>query len=183
MLRYLQVAIWLLNRNILIAVFHVQERMRKERKSYMEFYKDYSFFLKEGIVTSTDQYEKEEIARLLQFECSSLPAGETVQFLIRSKFWNVSEAFGIYLNLFQVSIPEYCDKMKAGQREIFYLSAPSRQLAENSPYYENLKKADTEVPSSVCRVCNADRCSNLFDAHCENSPRSTKIGAVLLRAL
>merc|ERR1712210_72133 len=95
--------------------------MRKERKSYMEFYKDYSFFLKEGIVTSTDQYEKEEIARLLQFECSSLPAGETV------------------------SIPEYCDKMKAGQREIFYLSAPSRQLAENSPYYENLKKADTEV--------------------------------------
>ena len=52
--------------------------MRKERKSYMEFYKDYSFFLKEGIVTSTDQYEKEEIARLLRFECSSLPAGETV---------------------------------------------------------------------------------------------------------
>lgn len=51
--------------------------MRKERKSYMEFYKDYSFFLKEGIVTSTDQYEKEEIARLLRFECSSLPAGET----------------------------------------------------------------------------------------------------------
>merc|ERR1712130_218241 len=56
---------------------YLQERMRKERKSYMEFYKDYSFFLKEGIVTSTDQYEKEEIARLLQFECSSLPAGET----------------------------------------------------------------------------------------------------------
>merc|ERR1719430_283370 len=100
---------------------YLQERMRKERKSYMEFYKDYSFFLKEGIVTSTDQYEKEEIARLLQFECSSLPAGETV------------------------SIPEYCDKMKAGQREILYLSAPSRQLAENSPYYENLKKTGTEV--------------------------------------
>ena len=106
-----------------MVTFHEQERMRKERKSYMDFYKDYSFFLKEGIVTSTDQYEKEEIARLLQFECSSLPAGETV------------------------SIPEYCDKMKAGQREIFYLSAPSRQLAENSPYYENLKKAETEVPS------------------------------------
>ena len=35
--------------------------------------------------------------------------------------------------------------MKAGKREIFYLSAPSRQLAENSPYYENLKKAETEV--------------------------------------
>jgi len=100
---------------------YLQERSRKEAKSYAEFYKDYSFFLKEGIVTSTDQNEKEEIAKLLRFECSSLPAGETL------------------------SIPEYCDKMKAGSRDIFYLSAPSRQLAENSPYYESLKKTGTEV--------------------------------------
>merc|ERR1712071_705589 len=64
---------------------------------------------------------KGEIAKLLRFECSSLPAGETY------------------------SIPEYTEKMKAGQREIFYLSAPSRQLAENSPYFEALKKAGTEV--------------------------------------
>ena len=87
----------------------------------MEFYKDYSFFLKEGIVTSNEQYEKEEIAKLLRFECSSLPTGETI------------------------SIPEYTEKMKAGQREIFYLSAPSRQLAETSPYFESLKKDGTEV--------------------------------------
>lgn len=32
--------------------------------------------------------------------------------------------------------------MKAGQRDIFYLSAPSRQLAESSPYFEALKKKD-----------------------------------------
>eukprot|EP00090_Calanus_glacialis_P009274 TRINITY_DN1766_c0_g1_i1.p1 TRINITY_DN1766_c0_g1~~TRINITY_DN1766_c0_g1_i1.p1 ORF type:complete len:682 (+),score=262.91 TRINITY_DN1766_c0_g1_i1:50-2095(+) len=99
----------------------LQERSRKETKSYMEFYKDYSFFLKEGIVTSNEQYEKEEIAKLLRFECSSLPSGETI------------------------SIPEYTEKMKAGQREIFYLSAPSRQLAETSPYFESLKKDGTEV--------------------------------------
>jgi len=100
---------------------YLQERARKERKSYMDFYKDYSFFLKEGIVTSNEQYEKEEIAKLLRFECSSLPSGETI------------------------SIPEYTEKMKAGQREIFYLSAPSRQLAETSPYFESLKKDGTEV--------------------------------------
>jgi len=87
----------------------------------MEFYKDYSFFLKEGIVTGTDQYEKEEICKLLRFECSSLPAGETI------------------------SIPEYAAKMQAGQRDIYFLCAPSRQLAENSPYFESLKKAGTEV--------------------------------------
>jgi len=100
---------------------YLQDRSRKERKSYMDFYKDYSFFLKEGIVTSNDQYEKEEIAKLLRFECSSLPSGETI------------------------SIPEYTEKMMAGQREIFYLSAPSRQLAETSPYFESLKKNGTEV--------------------------------------
>ena len=99
----------------------LQERSNKERKSYLEFYKDYSFFLKEGIVTGTEQYEKEEISKLLRFECSSLPAGETI------------------------SIPEYVNKMKAGQRDIYYLCAPSRQLAENSPYFESLKKSETDV--------------------------------------
>jgi len=99
----------------------LQERSVKETKSYLEFYKDYSFFLKEGIVTGTEQYEKEEISKLLRYECSSLPAGETI------------------------SIPEYVNKMKAGQRDIYYLCAPSRQLAENSPYFESLKKSETEV--------------------------------------
>merc|ERR1719278_619599 len=99
----------------------LQERSNKQRKSYMEFYKDYSFFLKEGIVTGTDQYEKEEISKLLRFECSSLPAGETI------------------------SIPEYAAKMQAGQRDIYFLCAPSRQLAETSPYFESMKKAGTEV--------------------------------------
>ena len=44
----------------------LQERARKENKSFMEFYKDYGFFLKEGIVTSTDSNEKQEIAKLLR---------------------------------------------------------------------------------------------------------------------
>lgn len=44
-----------------------------------------------------------------------------------------------------ISIPEYVSKMKAGQRDIYYLCAPSRQLAETSPYFESLKKQETEV--------------------------------------
>ncbi len=35
--------------------------------------------------------------------------------------------------------------MKAGQRDIYYLAAPSRQLAESSPYFEALKKKDVEI--------------------------------------
>ena len=64
-------------------------------------------------MTGTDQYEKEEIAKLLRYECSSLPAGETI------------------------SIPENVNKMKAGRGDIYYLCAPTRQLAETSPYFES----------------------------------------------
>ena len=99
----------------------MEERARKERKSFLEFYKDYSFFLKEGIITSTEQYEKEEISKLLRFESSKTAEGELI------------------------SLPEYCGRMNAGQREIYYLAAPSRQLAESSPYYEALKKKDVEI--------------------------------------
>ena len=62
----------------------------------------------------TEQYEKEEIGKLLRFESSS-------------------EAED------QVSLPEYCSRMRPGQRDIYYLAAPSRQLAESSPYYEAMK--------------------------------------------
>lgn len=45
----------------------------------------------------------------------------------------------------RVSLPEYCNQMKEEQRDIYYLAAPSRALAESSPYYEGLKKKDVEV--------------------------------------
>lgn len=35
--------------------------------------------------------------------------------------------------------------MKPGQRDIYYLAAPSRQLAESSPYFEALKTKDVEI--------------------------------------
>merc|ERR1712018_793897 len=96
------------------------DRAKKDSRSFNEFYKDYGFFLKEGIITGTEQYEKEEIAKLLMFE-SSTEEGKLV------------------------SIPEYCGRMRAGQRDIYYLAAPSRQLAESSPYYEAMKKKDVEI--------------------------------------
>merc|ERR1719357_2248524 len=34
--------------------------------------------------------------------------------------------------------------MKEGQKEIFFMYAPNRQLAESSPYYEALKEKDVE---------------------------------------
>ncbi|CAG0888882.1 unnamed protein product [Cyprideis torosa] len=99
----------------------LQGRMQKEPDSYEAFISSYGLFLKEGILTTGDQREKEEIARLLQYESSTTDAGV------------------------KVTLPEYCSRMKEGQSDIYYLAAPSRHLAESSAYFEALKKKDVEV--------------------------------------
>ena len=38
--------------------------------------------------------------------------------------------------------------MRAGTRTIYYLCAPSRHLAEHSPYYEAMKQKNMEVSGS-----------------------------------
>ncbi|XP_037576550.1 heat shock protein 75 kDa, mitochondrial [Dermacentor silvarum] len=93
----------------------------KEPENYSRFYRDYGVFLKEGILATHEQAEKEEIAQLLRFESSQQPGGDTV------------------------TLPEYCGRMKEGQRDIYYLAAPSRQLAEASPYFEAVRARDVEV--------------------------------------
>lgn len=45
----------------------------------------------------------------------------------------------------KTGILDYVSRMQEGQRDIYYLSAPSRALAELSPYQEGMKKKDVEV--------------------------------------
>ncbi|KAJ4452090.1 hypothetical protein ANN_03606 [Periplaneta americana] len=99
----------------------LHDKSTKSPEEYDKFYKDYGMFLKEGIVTTNEQMEKEEIAKLLRFESSLSSEGE------------------------KVSLPQYCSRLKPGQRDVFYLAAPSRALAESSPYFEALKKKEVEV--------------------------------------
>lgn len=68
-----------------------------------------------GILSSQEQVEKEEIAKLLRYESSGKPAEEAV------------------------TLPEYISRMAENQKDIYYLAAPSRELAESSPYFEALK--------------------------------------------
>lgn len=98
----------------------LQDRAMKEPENYDKFYQDYGLFLKEGIVTSTEPQEKEEISKLLRFE-SSKEANK------------------------KISLPEYCNQQQEGQKDIYYLAAPNRTLAEASPYFESLKKKGIEV--------------------------------------
>ncbi|KAG5323387.1 TRAP1 protein, partial [Pseudoatta argentina] len=110
-------------RNVLTAriLKFLNERSTKQPEDYNEFYKTYGLFLKEGIVTSNDQSEKENIGKLLRFESSATAPGELI------------------------SLPQYCSRLAKDQKDIYYLSAPSRTLAEQSPYYESLKKRNIEV--------------------------------------
>lgn len=100
---------------------YLLDRSAKEPAQYEQFYTEYGLFLKEGIVTSEDQAEKEDIARLLRFDSSRCADSA------------------------RVSLADYCAQMGADQKDIYYIAAPSRALAENSPYYEGLKKKNVEV--------------------------------------
>ncbi|KAK8771771.1 hypothetical protein V5799_024983 [Amblyomma americanum] len=132
---------------------HLARSAEREPESYGRFYQDYGVFLKEGILAAHEQTcclltpslnlwgadglsppalpqsahargrkaEKEEIAQLLRFQSSQQPVGNTV------------------------TLTEYCSRMKEGQRDIYYLAAPSRQLAEASPYFEAVRSRDVEV--------------------------------------
>uniref|UniRef100_A0AAQ5YHH4 Heat shock protein 75 kDa, mitochondrial n=1 Tax=Amphiprion ocellaris TaxID=80972 RepID=A0AAQ5YHH4_AMPOC len=97
------------------------DQSKKEPEKYNKFFEDYGLFMREGIVTTQEQDVKEDIAKLLRFESSALPAGQ------------------------QTNLMEYGSRMKAGTRNIYYLCAPNRHLAEHSPYYEAMKQKDMEV--------------------------------------
>lgn len=92
------------------------EKSTKDPDNFEKFYKDYGLFLKEGIVTTQDQKEKEDIGKLLRFETNK--SGENVK----------------------IGLDDYIKNLKEDQKDIYYLAAPSRQLALNSPYFESLKK-------------------------------------------
>lgn len=44
-----------------------------------------------------------------------------------------------------ISLKEYVDKMKEGQKEIYFMTGESKKAIENSPFIESLKKKDLEV--------------------------------------
>jgi len=101
-------------------ITHLQTMSRKQPDKYKgEFYKEYSFFLKEGVC---QDYEfQDQLSKLLYFESSKTMNGEIT------------------------SLDEYVSRCKPEQKDIYYLCAPSRDLAIQSPYLEAFEKADREV--------------------------------------
>nr|XP_023021643.1 heat shock protein 75 kDa, mitochondrial [Leptinotarsa decemlineata] len=98
----------------------LQDQLKKNQAEYEKFYQDYGIFIKEGIITNYDQAAKEEAAHLLMFESSQQEPNK------------------------KVNLNEYISRA-ADNRTIFFFAAPSRTLAESSPYYESLKTKNQEV--------------------------------------
>ena len=97
----------------------LDEQSRKEPEKFAIFYKEYSQFLKEGICS--DFQHKDAIAKLMRYESSTLE------------------------NDTMTTLDEYISRCTPEQDKIYYLYAPTREMALNSPYYESFKKAKTEV--------------------------------------
>lgn len=99
----------------------LQDQGKKDKAKYQEFYEDYKLFFKEGIIRTPDQGEKEDIAKLLRFDSSNEKKGNLI------------------------SLEEYIERMLPDQKHIYYLAGPSRDLCENSPYYEAIRQKGYEV--------------------------------------
>ncbi|KAL9181053.1 hypothetical protein ACHAXT_009858 [Thalassiosira profunda] len=101
-------------------IAHLSKMMKKDMDKYRdEFYKEYAFFLKEGVCQ--DFESQKPLSKLLMFETSKGMAGELV------------------------SLDEYVSRCPPEQKDIYYLFAPSRDLALQSPYMEAFAKSNREV--------------------------------------
>ncbi|RHY33741.1 hypothetical protein DYB32_001457, partial [Aphanomyces invadans] len=97
----------------------LDEQARKEPEKFDKFFAEFGQFIKEGVCM--DFQNKVWVSTLLRYESSALDAGKTT------------------------SLDEYVSRSSPDQNEIYYLCAPSRELALQSPYYEAFKKTKKEV--------------------------------------
>jgi molecular chaperone HtpG len=98
----------------------LKDTAEKEPAKYATFWSTFGAVLKEGI--SEDFSNRDAIARLLRFR-STASAGTDQD----------------------VSLPDYVARMKEGQDTIYYLLAPTSELASSSPHLEIFRKKGVEV--------------------------------------
>ena len=98
---------------------YLAEEAKKEPEKYLQFWKTFGIFLKEGM-TSDYEFQK-ELGKLVRFESSRSEAGTPI------------------------GLEEYVERMKEDQKEIYYINGSSRAAIEAGPYVEMFKKKDIEI--------------------------------------
>ncbi len=97
----------------------LEEEAKKDEAGYLEFWKTFGIYLKEGI-TSDFEY-RTELGKLLRFETSKSADGTPV------------------------SLSDYLLRLQPDQQEIYYINGPNRVAIESGPYIEMFRKKDVEL--------------------------------------
>lgn len=97
----------------------LEEEAKKDEAGYVEFWKTFGIYLKEGI-TSDFEY-RTELGKLLRFETSKSADGTPV------------------------SLSDYLLRLQPDQQEIYYINGPNRVAIESGPYIEMFRKKDVEL--------------------------------------
>ena len=96
----------------------LKQMFEKERDRYILFWKEFGLALKEGL--GFDFENKEKLTEILLFY-SSFSNGKLT------------------------SLKEYCDRMPQGQKNMYYVTGDTKEIAENSPHIEIFKNKGFEV--------------------------------------
>merc|ERR1712137_1476469 len=100
------------------AIAMIQKLAQEDEDAYNDFYSDYRLNLKLGVLE--DKPNQERLAKLLRFHTSKSGSG-------------------------MVSLDQYIENMKEGQKKIYYLGGENRDAVANSPLLERLVSRDYEV--------------------------------------
>jgi molecular chaperone HtpG len=98
----------------------LKETAENDAGKYATFWKEFGAVLKEGI--ADDYTNRDDIAELLRFTSTKSGTAES-----------------------DVSLHDYVTRMKEGQKEIYYLLAPTLAAATTSPHLEAFRKKGIEV--------------------------------------
>ena len=107
-----------IKKNVVKKCLEMFAEIAKNQEDYKKFYEQFSKNLKLGIHEDTTNRKK--IADLLRFHTSK--SGED-----------------------QISLKDYIQRMKEGQKDIYYITGESRAAVAQSPFIETLKKKGLEV--------------------------------------
>jgi len=102
-------------------ISYLNRMAKRDPAKFEEFHKEFGKALRVGLLTCESLSDKQDIAKLLRFESSAQESGVLI------------------------GLEDYVSRMPDSQKHIYYLSAPSREAALSSPYYETLAQNELEV--------------------------------------